>query len=144
MSQIVRVNEDYHDGSIRSKASAICTLTGPRARARDIECGDDALIIPQEAVYRIGPVKVESCDLPTWADCERKRTGADFRTRHIECGKGAISIPDETVTHEGRVSVPSCDRPVRVDDFGAERKGALTGPRARTRRVKGGDGLRRY
>ena len=43
------------------------------------------------------------------------------------------------MTYEGRVSGPSRDRPVRVDDFGAERKGALTGPRARTRRIEDGN-----
>ena len=69
----VRVNEDPQDGSIRSKAAAICTLEWACAGARKIECGDDALLVPQEAVDRIGSVKVESCDLPTWADCEALR-----------------------------------------------------------------------
>ena len=128
VTDIVRVKVVSHDGSIRSKAPAKSTLAEARARARNIECGDDAPLIPQEAVVRIGPVIVESCDLPTWADCEGKRTWAgSCRTRHIECGKGAIPIPEETVTHEGRVNVPSRDRPVRVDDEGAERKGA-SGP----------------
>src|SRR6478752_1156551 len=140
VTQIVRIKVVPHDGSIRSKAAAKSTLADARARARNIECGDDALLIPQEAVVRIDPVIVESCDLPTWADCEGKRTGADFRTRHIECGKGAISIPDETVTHEGRVSVPSRDRPVRVDDERAERKSAFgKWPRARARRIENGN-----
>ena len=85
---------------------------------------------------RIGPVKVESCDLPTWADREATRTLADScaPTRRIERGDGAIPIPQETVIHESRVNVVSRDRPVRVDEVGAEsRKGALTGSRARTR-----------
>ena len=34
---------------------------------------------------------------------------------------------------------PSRDRPVRVHDQRAERKGALTGPRARTRRIEDGN-----
>ena len=63
-----------HDGSTRSKAPAKSTLAGARARARNIVCGDDAILIPQETVVRIDPVIVESCDLPTWADCEGKRT----------------------------------------------------------------------
>ena len=91
---------------------------------------------------RIGPVKVESCDLPTWADCEAKRTLTDSSacTRRIERGDGAIPIPQETVTHESRVSVVSRDRPVRVDEVGAViRKGALTGPRARARRIEDGN-----
>ncbi len=50
-----------HDGSIGRKASA----KSSQGRARNIECGDDAILIPQEAVVRIGPVDVESCDLPT-------------------------------------------------------------------------------
>src|SRR4029079_10127294 len=93
----------------------------------------------QEAVVPIDPVVVESCDLPTLADCEGKRTWAGVRARNIECGKGAISISDETVTHEGRVSVPSRDRPVRVHDQGAERKGALKCPRSCPRRIEGGN-----
>ena len=66
---------------------------------------------------RIGPVKVESCDLPTWADCEALRTLASSCacTRRIEGGEDAILIAQETVTHEGRVNVVSRDRPVRVD-----------------------------
>src|SRR2546423_6152694 len=66
----VRVNEDSQDASIWSKAAAKRTLEWARARARKIECGDNALLIPQETVNRIGPVKVESCNLPTSADCE--------------------------------------------------------------------------
>src|SRR5262249_2221712 len=94
----------------------------------------------QEAVIRIGPVSVESCDVPILADCEGKRTLAGSRasTRHIERGEGAISVPQETVTHEGRVSGPSRNRPVRVHDQGAERKGALKWPRARTGRIEDG------
>src|SRR5438552_6354131 len=63
----VRVNEDSQDASIWSKAAAKRTLEWARARARKIECGDNALLIPQETVNRIGPVKVESCNLPTSA-----------------------------------------------------------------------------
>ena len=81
VTQIVRIKVVPHDGSIRSKAPAKSTLAEARARARNIECGDDALLIPQEAVVRIDPVIVESCDLPTWADCEGKRTWADSRPR---------------------------------------------------------------
>jgi hypothetical protein len=139
---IFRVNEDSHDGSIRSKAPAIRTLKRGRARAWNIECGDDALLIPQEAVDRIGPVKVESCELPTWADCETLRTleGSCACTRRIERGDDAIPIAQETVKYESRVNVVSRDRPVRVDEEGAQsRKDALTGPRARARRIEDGN-----
>ena len=74
VTQIVRIQVVPHDGSTRSKAPAKSTLAGARARARNIVCGDDALLIPQETVVRIGPVIVESCDLPILADCEGKRT----------------------------------------------------------------------
>src|SRR5439155_1070096 len=136
-------NVDSHDGSVRSKAPAIGTLEEACARARNIECGDDAFLIPQETVDRSGPVKVESCDLPTWADCEALRTlkGPRAGTRRVECGDGAYLGPDETVPRIGRVKAESYDRPGRVDVEGI---GALKGPRARTRRVKGGNGLRRY
>src|SRR2546423_789846 len=113
-NHVVRIEEKSGDCPVRSYAVNVWTLTGTRARARNIECSNDAFLIPKEAVVRIDPVIVESCDLPTWADCEGKRTWADFSTRHIECGKAAIPIPKETVTYEGRVSVPSRDRPVRV------------------------------
>ena len=81
VTQIVRVKVVSHDGSIRSKAPAKRTLAGACARARNIVCGDDAILIPQETVVRIGPVNVESCDLSTWADCEAKRTLAGFVPR---------------------------------------------------------------
>src|SRR5262249_56254123 len=96
-----------------------------------IECRDDAILSPQEAVDRIGPVKDESCDLPTWADREATRTlaGSCAPTRRIERGDGAILIAQETVIHESRVSVESRDRPVRVDEVGPDRRtAALAGP----------------
>ncbi len=43
------------------------------------------------------------------------------------------------MTHEGGVNVPSRDRAVRVHDQGTERKGALTGCRARARRIEHGN-----
>ena len=43
------------------------------------------------------------------------------------------------MTHEGRVSGPSGNRPVRVHDQGTERKGALTGCGACTRRIENGN-----
>ena len=51
---------------------------------------------------RIGSVKVISCDLPIWADCEAIRTLTDACacTRRIERGDDAIPIAQETVTHE--------------------------------------------
>src|SRR4029453_12914250 len=136
VTRIVWCNVISHDFSIRGNASAKSTLTRAGARAWNIECCDDALLIAQEAVVRINPVIVESCDVPIIADCEGKRTRADFRTRHIECGKGAIFIPEETMAHKGRVDVQSRDRPIRVHDQGAKRKGALTGPRACARCIK--------
>src|SRR6185503_5705784 len=102
MAHIVPIKIVSHGVSVRSKAAAKSTLAEARARTRNIECGDDALLIPQEAVVRIDPVIVETCDIPTWADREGKRTWADLRARNIECGKGAITIPEKTVTHEGR------------------------------------------
>ena len=59
----VRVNEDSQDASIWSKAAAIRTLEWASAPARKIECGDDAIRVPQEAVDRKGVVKVEARDL---------------------------------------------------------------------------------
>ena len=54
--------------------------------------------------------------------------------------KAAILGPDETVPHIVRVTAESYDCPRRIDVEGI---GALKGPRARTWRVKGGNGLRR-
>jgi hypothetical protein len=139
VTHIVRIKIVSHDGSIRSKAPAKSTLARTGARARNIECRNEAPLIPQETVVPVGPVIVESCDFPIYANCERKRTRAGFRTRHIERGKGAISISEEAVTNKGRVNVPSRDRPIRVHDQGAERKRALTGPSACPRRIEDGN-----
>src|SRR5439155_4731729 len=61
VAHIVRIKIVSHDGSIRSKAPTKSTLAGTRARARNIECGNHALLIPQKAVVPIGPVIVKSC-----------------------------------------------------------------------------------
>ena len=74
MIHIGRVNEDSQDGSIRSKAAAIRTLEWACAAARKIECGDDALLVPQKAMGREGIIKVESRDLPIRVDCEAMRS----------------------------------------------------------------------
>ena len=98
---------------------------------------------PHEAVKHAVRVKVESCDLSLWADCETLRAlaGCCARTRRVEDGETAIMRPDETVPHIIRVTDESYDCPRRID---VEGKGPLIGPRAGTRRVKGGNGLRRY
>src|SRR4029077_20019729 len=70
----------------------------------------------------------------------RPQAGARTRTRRIEDGKTAILRPDETVPHIGRVTAESYDCPRRVDVGGI---GALKRARARTRRVKGGNALRK-
>ena len=142
VSHIGPVHVDSQSGSIWSKARAVGTLAGATPGARNIERGDDTPLIPQETVNRVGSVKVIPIDLPIRADCEAKRslTGARARTRRVERGDGTIPIPQKTVTHESRVSVVSRDRAVRVDELGAViRKGALTVPRARTRRIEDGN-----
>ena len=70
----------------------------------------------------------------------RPLAGGCARTRRVEDGETAILGPDETVPHIVRVTAESYDCPRRVDVGGI---GALKGARARTRRVKGGNGLRR-
>ena len=57
MTQSVRVKVVTHDGSVRSKAPAKGALARAGARARNIEGGDDAILIPQEAVVASVPSK---------------------------------------------------------------------------------------
>src|SRR4030095_204108 len=70
----------------------------------------------------------------------RALAGCCARTRRVEDGESAIVGPDETVSHIVRVTEESYGFPRWVDVQGI---GALTCARARTRRVKGGNGLRR-
>src|SRR5436190_1366654 len=138
VNHVVRVEVKCGHCAVRSNAPPGAHVR----RARNVELNDGAVLIAHKAVSHICPVNVESCDLPTWADRKATRTlaGSCAPTRRIERGDGAISIPQETVIHESRVSVESRDRPVRVDEVGAEsRKGALTGSRARTRRIEDGN-----
>ena len=67
--------------------------------------------------------------------------GCCSRTRRVVDRETAIPGPDETVPHIVRVTAESYDCPRRVDVGGI---GALKGARAPTRRVEGGNGLRRY
>ena len=66
MTHIVRVNEDSHDGSVRSKASAKRTLEGPVPPPGTSNVVITPFLSRRKPWTRIGPVKVESCDLPTW------------------------------------------------------------------------------
>src|SRR5206468_1251119 len=119
------------------------TLEGARARARNIELNELAVLIAHKA-----EIHIRSVNIPPWDRCIRidsKRVSTLEGTcdvtgvRRIDRGEGAVPIPEETVAHEGRVSVPSRDRPVRVLDQGAERKGALKWPRACPRRIEDGN-----
>ncbi|KAG0505786.1 MAG: hypothetical protein Udaeo_08530 [Candidatus Udaeobacter sp.] len=139
MTQIVRVNVVSHDVSIRSKPAAQRSLVGTCARAWNIICGDDAILIPQETVTSEDCVKVKSCNLSNGADCEAERALASLRTRarSIEGGEGATLIAQKSVTHLGRVIVVSRDRPIRINVEGAGDKGAFgKWSRACARRVE--------
>src|SRR5207248_8299561 len=70
VAYIVRIKKVSHDGSIWSKASTKSTLAGTRARARNIECGNHALLIPQTAPLRLGPVILEPRDVSTRDTCD--------------------------------------------------------------------------
>ena len=80
--------------------------------------------------------------LPTWTDCETLRALVESCAcaRGIERGDNAILIAQETVKRADRISVVPRDRSVRVDELRAViRVSALTGPRARARRVEYGN-----
>ena len=81
---------------------------------------------------RNGPTRVDGVGPCPLAGCCAS-------TGRVEDGETAILGPDETVPHIVRVTAESYDCPRRVDVGGI---GALWA-RARTRRVKGGNGLRR-
>ena len=84
-------------------------------------------------VSRNGPARV--CGVGS-----RPLAGCCARPRRVEDSEAAILGPEETVPHIVRVTAESYDCPRRIDVEGI---GALIGPRARTWRVKGGNGLRR-
>ena len=111
------------------------------AGAWNIEGGDDAIRIPQEAVAHIGSVIIVSRDRSGWANRVAKRTLAWARARagNVKPNDGAIRGAQKTVTDIGRVHVIPCDRPAGVNDEGAERKGTLAGARARSRRIEDGN-----
>jgi len=138
VTQIVRVKVVSHDGSIGSKASAICTLLKACAGAWNIECGNDAVPITQETVAHIGAIKVVSRDRPSLADCVGECTLARSRARagNVKRGDGAIGVAQKTMLNVGRVNVISRDRPLGVDDEGANNNGALARSRARARRIE--------
>src|SRR6478736_6370350 len=142
MSNSARVDEDSKDASVRSKAAAISRLVEAGASIWRIECGDQAIRIPQEPVNRRGCVEVEPRDVSTGSDREALRPLFDScaRTRRIECGDDTILIPQETVQRAGRINVVSRDGSFRIDQVGAVKwKGALAGPRARARRIENGN-----
>ena len=82
---------------------------------------------------RNGPARVDGVG-------SRPLAGCGPSTRRVEDGETAILGPDKTVSHFVRVTDESYDCLRRIDGDGI---GALQGARARTRRVKGGNGLRR-
>src|SRR5262249_2780307 len=102
MIDSIRVDEDSKDASV-SKPAAISPLLWARAPAWNIECGDQAIRIPQEPMNRGGCVEVEPRDVSTWSDREALRSLTDScaRTRRIECGDDGILVPQETVPRTG-------------------------------------------
>ena len=88
-----------------------------RARARNVELNEGAVLIAHEAVIRIGIVNIPSRDRAIRVDS--KGVGTVVRTRdvtgvrRIERGEGAITIHQETVTQIVRVEVISHDGSIR-------------------------------
>ena len=84
-----------------------------RARARNVELNDGAVLIAHKAVIHICIVNIPSRDRAIRVDS--KGVGTVVRTRdvtgvrRIERGEGAIPIPQETVTQIVRVDVISHD-----------------------------------
>src|SRR6266542_2890730 len=112
------------------------------ARARSVECGDNAIQSAQDAVIDIARVKGicrdRSCGVEAIAGKNKGAlAGACARVRSIERSDGAVRIAQETVSHTASVNVASRDLLRRVDVTG---EGTLARTRARTRDVEGSDG----
>jgi len=142
MNHVVWVEEKSGHRAVRSNAP---DLAGARARARKVELNDGTVLIAHKAVIHICRVNIPSRDRSIRIDSKSvgtlEGTWDVTGVRRIERGEGAIPIPQETVTQIARVKVVSHDGSIRSK---AAAKSTLKGARARTRRVKGGNGLRRY
>ena len=142
MINSVRVDEDSKDASVRSKAAAKSPLLWAGAPTWKIECGDQAIRIPQKPVNREGCVEEEPRDVSTWSDREALRplVGSRACARRIECSDDAILIPHETMQRKSRINVVTRDGSFRIDQVGAVKwKGALAGSCARARRIENGN-----
>src|SRR6476660_6405560 len=138
----VRVDEDSQDASVRSKAAAKSPLLWAGAPTWKIECGDQAIRIPQKPVNREGCVEEEPRDVSTWSDREALRPlfGSCACARRIKCSDDAILVPHETMQCKSRINVVARDGSFRIDQVGAVKwKGALAGSCARARRIEDGN-----
>ena len=140
VNHVVRVEEKSGHRPVRSNAVDIRTLEGARARARNVELNEGAVLIAHETVIHICLVNIPSRDRSIRIDS--KRVGALEGTwdvtgvRRIERGEDAIPIPQETVTQSVRVKVVSHDGSIRSK---APAKSTLAEARARARNIECGD-----
>ena len=74
VNHVVRVGVKSGYRAVRSNAVDIRTLAGARARARNVELNDGAVLIAHKAVIHICPVNVVSRDLPIRIDSPREGT----------------------------------------------------------------------
>ena len=96
VNHIVRVEEKSGHRPVRSNAVDIRTLEGARARARNVELNERAVLIAHEAVIHICLVNIPSCDRSIRIDSKRvgtlQGTWDVTGIRRIERGDGALLI----------------------------------------------------
>jgi hypothetical protein len=134
MNHVVRVEVKSGHRPVRSNAVDVRTLARARARTRNVELNEGAVLVAHKTVIHICLVNIPSRDRSIWIDS--KRIGALEGTwdvtgvRRIERGKGAIPIHQETVTKIVRVIRISHDgfTPTKAP---AERTLARAGARGR-------------
>ena len=140
MNHVVRVEEESGHRPVRSNAVDVRTLAGARARARNVELNERAVLIAHEAVIHICLVNIPSRDRSIRIDSKRvgtlEGTWDVTGVRRIERGEGAILIHQETVTQIVRVKVVSHDGSTRSK---APAKSTLAEARARARNIECGD-----
>ena len=68
MNHVGRIQEKSGHRPVRSNAVDVRTLAGPRARARNVELNDGAVLIAHKAVINICPVNIPSRDRSTRID----------------------------------------------------------------------------
>src|SRR6266853_703809 len=126
----------------RKNESSHCTPIVRRARSRNIERSNCAVLVAQEAVSHIIRVQIIPRDHPLGVDARRqgaqRRPGA--RAWDVDHRHRTVGIPHKAVIHVVGVYKKSNDRPLRVQTIDAANTGALERAGSRRWNVDHSDG----